>query len=118
MGTPFSLDNPPNAPKKRRQPSLLERRGRFNHIPKIVLPERKKVEWRLLAESGYVRQKFLNYTPEDVEEIDDEHTLLLLEKWYFPASQPQNIYEETYVSIMLDAVRNKLHPQCSSTPKK
>ena len=117
MDTPYSLANPPKAPKKRYQPSILERRGRFNHIPKLVLPE-KKAEWQLLAESGCVRQKFLNYTPEDIEEIDDIHTLLLLEKWYFPASQPHNVYEETYLAIMLDAIRNKLHPQCSSTPKK
>ena len=117
MDTAYSLANPPKAPKKMHQPSLLERRGRFNHIPKLVLPE-KKAEWQFLAESGCVRKKFLDYTPEDVEEIDDIFTLLMLEKRYFPISRPQNIYEETYLAIMLDALKNKLRPQCCSTPKK
>ena len=82
-------------------------------MPKLVLPgdERKPTlpEWRALAQSGWVQQKFLRYNPEDVEEIDDIDFLLQLQRWYFPASQPRNLFEETYLKLMLDAVNAKLY---------
>lgn len=113
--TPFSLNNPPQAPRKKA--SLSERRGRLHLIPKLVLPstegeEEKKNErphWRLLQQSGYVREKYLRYTPEDVAEIDDIDTLINIREWYFPASQPRNLFEQTYIDLVREAAEEKLY---------
>ena len=108
MTTPFSLANPPTAPTKKK-PSLAERRGLKTPVPPLIFPEEEqRPEWRVLAESGWVREKFLLHNPEEVEKIEDEETLLSLQKWYFPASQPRNPFEETYVKLVLDAVNKKL----------
>ena len=113
MSAPFSLDNPPNAPKK--SESLFERRSRLHRIPKLRFPdeeEEKKTnlpEWRALRDSGYVREKFLLYTPEDVEEIDDIDFLLKIREWYFPASQPRNLFEETYIKLVWEMADKKLY---------
>ena len=105
--TPFSLTNPPTAPRKKK-PSLTERRVLKKPLPKLVFPEERQSEWCVLAESGLVREKFLLHNPEEVEKIEDEETLLQLQKWYFPASQPRNPFEQTYVDEVLDAVNKKL----------
>ena len=108
MSAPYSLTNPPQAPKK---VGLAERRG--HKVPKLVLPddERKPTlpEWRALADSGWVQTKYLRYNPEDIEEIDDIDMLLQLQKWYFPSSQPRNLFEETYLKLVLEAVNAKLY---------
>ena len=111
---PYSLENPPQAPKKKvERKGLAERRGRLSHIPKLVLPSPEKTqrwpEWRLLAESGYVREKFLRFTPEDAEEIDDLDTLLRLRELYTPASQPRNLYEHAYVQLVAEAVDSRMY---------
>ena len=62
-----------------------------------------------MKESGRVQPKFLHWTPEDVEEIDDLDTLMWLREKYTPFSQPQNVFEETYLSLMLEAVNNRLY---------
>ena len=122
MSAPYSLANPPQAPeKKTERKSLAERRGRLDRIPKLVFAcetsdeeeeEEKKPtlpEWRKLAESGWIQPKYLRYNPDDVAEIDDIDMLLQLQKWYFPASQPRNLFEQTYLKLMLDAVETKLY---------
>ena len=112
---PYSLENPPQAPKKKpTRESLAERRGRLSHIPKLVLPspekkEASRPEWRLLAESGYVREKFLNFTPEDAEEIDDIDSLIHLRELYFPSSQPRNHYEAVYIQLVREALEARLY---------
>ena len=93
-----SLTNPPNAPKKRRQ-----------RRPPQRLFEERKPEWQVLQESGWVRAKFLRYTPEDVKEIDDYDTLMTIRDLYFPASQPHNVFELTYCELVRDAIDAKLY---------
>ena len=54
-----------------------------------------------LMKSGGVKAKYLSYTPEDVEEIDDLDTLRwLYDKYKLPASQPQTVEEATYQCLM------------------
>ena len=104
---PFSLENPPQAPKKPARESLAQRRGRLAHIPKLVLPDKSESrwpEWQLLANSGHVREKFLRITPEDVKEIDDWDSLMKLRELYTPASQPRNLFEHAYVQLVAEAV--------------
>ena len=129
MNTIPSLISPPNAPKKKGD----KRRYQLDRIPKLILPpsppaapkkaEKRKsydltpipLEWdapseeaRWLAESGHVRTKYLRYDPEDVAmETDCDH-LNNLWRWYFPASQPLNFYEECYLQIMRDAILTRL----------
>ena len=104
-----SVNNPPNAPKKKKI-SWRSRRG-LENIPKLVFPEEPQTKpyWRVLAESGFVRQKYLRYTPEDVAEIDCIDMLDTLREWYFPASQPHNDFEADYLQLVLDAVNNRLY---------
>ena len=108
VNVPYSLTNPPNAPKKKvPRKSLAERRGRLEKIPKLQFPEDEESrwsDWRLLADSGYVREKFLRFTPEDAEEIDDFDALLRLRELYTPASQPRNLYEHAYVQLVQEAI--------------
>ena len=66
-------------------------------------------EWRVLAQSGWVRDKFLRYNPEDVAEIDDMDVILQIKDWYFPASQPHNLFEEAYCSLMREAAEKKIY---------
>lgn len=98
----------PAAPKKLR---LAERRGRLDNIPRLVFPEdaQPKTDWKLLAESGYVRRKFLRWTPEDVAEIDDLDKLEELRTLYTPYSQPQNYLESAYLQLIVDAVNDRLY---------
>lgn len=110
---PYSLEKPPQAPEKKvARKGLAERRARLDKIPKLVFPEESKPyrpEWRLLAESGYVRQKFLRYNPDDVAEIDDMDTLEHLRDLYTPASQPHNFYEHAYIELVIDAINDRLY---------
>ena len=87
-----SLSNPPNAPKKSNRLNLREE----------VLSR----QW--LLDRG-VRPKFLQYNPEDVVEIDDIDTLLYIRDLYMPASQPQNLYEESYCILMVELAEEKLY---------
>lgn len=105
-GSPFRISTP-KAPTKKK-PSLVDRRGLTRSIPKFILPDKPKPEWQLLAESGRVREKFLRWTPEDVEEMDDRGTLECLKDLYSPLSQPQNYLEEAYLLCILDAVTERL----------
>ena len=83
----------------------------MDNIPKLVLPSTKPTtpEWRLLAESGYVREKFLRFTPEDAEEIDDLDSLLHLRELYFPSSQPRNHYEVVYMQLVREALEARMY---------
>ena len=90
----------------------MRRRGMLANIPKLVLPSPEptvEMEWHIIAKSGYVRPKYLFWTPEDIMEMDDKETLLWLREKYRPLSQPQNIVEELYFKAMIDAVNERLH---------
>ena len=129
MNTIPSLNSPPNAPRKKGD----KRRYQLIRIPKLVLPpsppaapkkaEKRKVydltpiplEWdspsdnaRWLAESGHVRTKFLRYGPEDVMRESQDMFLAQLWNFYFPSSQPLNIYEEAYLQVMRDTIQTRL----------
>ena len=57
--------------------------------------------WQFLKNTGGVRAKYLTYTPEDVDEIDDIDTLRwLYGKYNVPASQPQTLEETMYLNLM------------------
>ena len=111
---PYSLENPPQAPKKKAvRESLAQRRGRLDRIPKLVFPQEEKTfrlpEWRLLGESGHVREKFLRVNPDDIEEIDDWDSLMRLRELYTPASQPHNVFEHAYVQLVAEAIDNRMY---------
>ena len=104
---PYSLTNPPNAPKKRK--GLAQRRGRLDKISRLRLEEPpREPEWRVLADTGYIRQKYLRWSPEDVQDIDDPDMLKTLRDYYTPSNQPQNAFEESYFSLMIEVVNDRL----------
>ena len=79
------IGTPPNAPRKPIKPYSLK-------SPSL---------WRLCADSGLVRRKFLRYNIDDIEEIDYVETLERLYNFYnLPSSQTQNLIEEFYVCLM------------------
>ena len=95
-----SLTNPPNASKKRRQRKPLQH---------LFEEEERKPEWRVLAESGWVRSKFLRYTPEDKLKIEDYDILITLRELYFPTSQPLNVFELSYCELLRGVIDGKLY---------
>ena len=99
-----SISNPPNAPKK----PNVRKNFRLDNIPVLNISE-EEPEWRILANSGQIRQKYLRYDPGDVLEMDDIDMLEKMRTWYTPSSQPRNCYEEAYFSIMIDAVNARLY---------
>ena len=72
----------------------------------------KPLSWQDFADSGLVQEKYLRYSPEDVENINDTETLRQLQEWYFPFSQPRNLFEATYIALVYDAVNTKLNEFC------
>ena len=111
---PYSLENPPNAPKRKKKPFQLQRQRRLQQVPRLMFEEEEEevvpvAEWRALAESGQIRPKFLRYNPEDVAELDDLDSLNQLRDWYTPASQPRNYHEWAYCTLMVDAVNDRVY---------
>ena len=103
---PYSTSSPPFAPKKRRErrkPNFV----RLSAIRKLILEEKEK-EWEFLLNSGKIRAKFLNYTPETVDTLEDVHFLHTLKEWYFPASQPRNWQEDAYCQLMREACSSRI----------
>ena len=106
MSPVFSLENPPNAPKKK-TPMKVDR-WRLDRIPVLSFPddeEKVEEEWELLRHMGGIREKYLVYSPPDIASIRDGDFLSFLwEAYAFPASQPRNPCEEAYLSLMRDAI--------------
>ena len=119
---PYSLENPPNAPRRPTAPArLLERRlARLSTLPRLTLPplvEPREMEAADLAATGCIRQRFLTWTPDDIEEIDDAESLFDLMKLFNPFSQPQNNFEEAYLSLLRDCCRKRIYAlRRSSSP--
>ena len=109
--TSYSLERPPQAPKKRK-PSLAERRGCLDKIPKLELSEteaeRRQADWQALVDSGRVRQEFLTYTLEDLEEIDDVNKLYFIYTIFLPSLKDENFIESALVSLLFNFVDKKL----------
>ena len=130
-----TLINPPNAPKKEMptKPYRLHRiralmfpvspglappppprkektRKQYNLTPIPIKWDRGSfdVEAKFLARSGFVREKFLLYTPDDVTEEINVKWLTRLRELYFPSGQPRNVYEDAYVNLMRDAIEIRL----------
>ena len=106
LPAPKSTTNPPNAPHRegrRRIPF-----SRLRSIRRLRLEEERTPEWKVLADTGYIRIKFLTWTPEDVSEMDDRQTLTTIWDYYNPCSQAQNFFEDAYFSLMRDAVQARL----------
>ena len=116
-----SLSNPPNAPKKvqaQKQRNLDGIRPlRLNEITEEE--EEEQVEeggrlgrqaefWTLLATTGHIRTKFLQYVPEDIPDITDHETLLWLRSCYFPASQPHTLIEDAYCRLMYELIEKQI----------
>ena len=103
MNTPNSLhsrplENPPNAPQKRsvrKQRDLSKVRRRLNFADSD-------------EEVQCVREKFRQWTVEDVREVEDKQLLEQLQVWYTPNSQPRNIYEWDYVESIKEAVDDRM----------
>ena len=110
-----SLTHPPNAPEKA---SLRKRRNlqpiRLNLDTKVEEEEEKEERgrqakfWTLLAESGHIRQKFLNYVPEDIPNISDYATLIWLKSCYSPSSQPHTFMEHAYCQLMTELIEKQI----------
>ena len=99
---PVSSLNAPRKKGRRRIPLW-----RLQNLPRLKLEEERVPEWKVLADTGYIRIKFLQWTPEDAVEADVD-TLNMLTDYYNPASQAQNFFEEAYFSLMRDAVKARL----------
>ena len=90
----------PNAPR------------RNNRCPECGEKPRRKPQalWMFLRDSGLVREKYLSYNPEDIEELEDLEVLeWLYERYRFSPSQPQTIEECTYLSLMASCIGARLH---------
>ena len=73
---------------------------------------RKKPQtlWTFLKDTGLVREKYLTYNPEDIEEIEDLNVLeWLYAKYHLPPGQPQTIEEYTYLALMSSCIGARLH---------
>ena len=71
--------------------------------------ERRRQEERRIFEKWLVQAKYLQWTPMEVDLIDDIDFLRFLHgKYKWPASQPQNWQEETYLEIMAQAIADRL----------
>ena len=121
----FSLDNPPNAPKKTcavrpavlrsirslqlppSPPAAPKKEKRTKKVDLTPIPfEWEHVGWVDEANflSNYVRPKFLNHKPEWILEETDLHYLKDIYELYFPSSQPLDIFEEAFLSLMRDII--------------
>ena len=75
--------------------------GRISNKCQTCGQPRQQSLWQFLKNTGGVRAKYLTYTPEDVEEIDDIDTLRwLYNKYHVPAGQPQTLEETMYLHLM------------------
>ena len=91
--SPSSPTCMPPPPAPRRPSRLRRRRGPY---------------WRNLHLSGNIRTQFLQYTPEDVAEIDDLATIDRVFKIYFyKYSRPRSMQEWLYCTAMMNAVAVK-----------
>ena len=80
----------------------------MRNISRLRLEEERTPEWKVLADTGYIRIKFLHWTPEDVSEMGDREVLMTIRDYYNPCSQAQNFFEEAYFSLMRDAVKARI----------
>ena len=125
MSDVFSLANPPKAPKKVNtvRPTVLrpmrslqlppfppaapkkEKRSKKVDLSPITF-EWEHVSWVNEANflADYVRPKFTNHKPEWILEVLDLDYLKDLYELYFPSSQPLNIFEEPFLSLMRDII--------------
>ena len=99
---------PPPPPAPRRRSTTTTRAFNLSPLPLIWGESPELVEAQFLAKSGDIRDKFLNYTPEDVAEEEDEEFLEKMWELYFPAGQPHNRYEEAYLQLMRDVIDSRL----------
>lgn len=120
--TSHCLDSVPGAPKKkRRKPSLAERRGRLEQLPKLRFDEDEVLEdsdvcvmAHALLDTGRVASKWQQLVPQDVAYMDDEEELKVYEELYYPVSQPRNIIEQCFVDLMRRLIRQRINYLCSS----
>lgn len=75
------------------------------NVPKLQLPS---AEWQVLANSGYVREKFLNFTPDDAADMSDVNALRQVRELYTPSSQPQTLQEYAYLDLVIEAINTRL----------
>jgi hypothetical protein len=66
-------------------------------------------------DSGFVREKYLRFSPMDIWEEDDVLFLEHLRDLYNPASQPRTFEEGAYLSLMVTAIKHRLR-ELSQTP--
>ena len=122
----FSLANPPKAPKKKEsvrsrflksiRPLQLpfsppaapkKEKGMKKKVDLTPIPfQWEHVSWVDEANylADYVRPKFSNHKPEWILEETDLDFLKNLYELYFPCSQPLNIFEEAFLSLMRDII--------------
>jgi hypothetical protein len=104
---------PPPAPRKNM--TLAPRR----HLSQIILDwdlTEVDLEARQLAESGFVREKYLRFCPMDIWEECDSDFLQHLSYLFNPASQPRTFEEGAYLSLMETAIRHRLRELCPTPP--
>ena len=123
MSTPFSLANPPTAPRKAAAP--LWRPWAMSAIPKcpnfgteeedermaLQMEEEFLIqeEERNIYESLEIRPKYLRWTPSEVLQIDNKETLqFLYHRYKFPSSQPRNADEIFYLEVMSETILERI----------
>ena len=125
MSDVFSLANPPKAPKKTHTvrptvqrsihplqlppspPAAPKKKKRSKKVDLTPIPfEWEHQGWIDEANylADYVRPKFTNHKPEWILEMKDFSYLKNLYELYFPSSQPLNIFEEAFLSLMRDII--------------
>ena len=106
---------PPNAPTKKtrtKTPKNLDgvrRKLELEFPPSLSYDTSEETyEAQYLASTGDVREKYLRHTPYTVSELDDVEYLEKLWELYFPATQPRNVYEESYLELMRRSIDRRL----------
>ena len=112
-----SLANPPKAPRRRTRiryhPYVLQ----SLHLPFRLKSEtqrrrtlrRLREEEREEYESWPIRAKYLQWTPLEIEDIEDLDFLrFLYGKYAFPLSQPRNLYEEDFFRLMKETIQFRI----------
>ena len=104
---PYSLNSPPNAPRKSKYAKMYFRDVYLDALPPHIE--------NFYLEVGEVDKHFSKYKADDIAEIDDIDGLRKLEK-YFDGLQAQTVMEEGYKNVLLVVVRRKLAEMLAPPP--
>ena len=76
--------------------------------PRTPPKSNNEPEWRRLARTGYIREKFLYWSPEDIKECSDIEELMYYRFYYTPHPPLRNPFERAFCSLMIEAIDARL----------